>query len=146
MKSKRQSKIIELVRSRDVCTQAELTLLLQEAGIEATQATVSRDIREMKLTKITTPGGVLKYALTSIGDMEHMPRLTRVFRDGLVSVDYAGNMLVIRTLNGMAMAVAAALDAMEFPEILGSVAGDDAVLCVIKSEEQAGALAEKLRK
>jgi transcriptional regulator of arginine metabolism len=146
MKSKRQSKIIELVRNRDVCTQAELTQLLQDAGIEATQATVSRDIRELKLTKITAPGGLLKYSLTSLGDMEHMPRLTRVFRDGLVSVDYAGNMLVIRTLNGMAMAVAAALDAMEFPEILGSVAGDDAVLCVVKTEEQAGALAEKLRK
>jgi transcriptional regulator of arginine metabolism len=146
MKSKRQAKIIELVRNQDICTQAELTQLLQDAGIEATQATVSRDIRELKLTKITASGGLLKYALTSLGDMEHMPRLTRVFRDGLVSVDYAGNMLVIRTLNGMAMAVAAALDAMEFPEILGSVAGDDAVLCVVKTEEQAGALAEKLRK
>jgi transcriptional regulator of arginine metabolism len=146
MKSKRQSKIVDLVRSQEICTQAELTQLLLQAGYEVTQATISRDIRELKLTKIATASGNMKYALTSLPDEQHMPRLNRVFRDGLVSVDYAGNMLVIRTLSGMAMAVAAALDAMDFPEILGAVAGDDAVLCVVKTETQAETLAEKLRK
>ncbi len=146
MKSKRQTKIVELVRTGEVCTQAELTQLLLEAGFEVTQATVSRDIRELKLIKVAGAGGNLKYATANVPDERHLPRLNRVFKDGLVSVDYAGNMLVIKTLTGMAQAVGAALDAMDFPEIIGSVAGDDAIMCVVKTEAQAETLAEKLRK
>ncbi len=146
MKAERQKRIVELVRTREICTQADLTRYLQEAGFEVTQATVSRDIHELKLTKTTAEDGNLKYTLTAFPDEQHMPRFHSVFKAGFVSVDYAVNMVVIRTLTGMANAVAAALDAMNFPEILGSVAGDDVIMCVVKTEAHAKALAEKLQK
>lgn len=146
MKSKRQAKLIELIQHQEIETQGELTHLLAEAGFDVTQATVSRDIRELKLTKVPSAGGSQKYAMSATLDDQSMERLNRVFRDGLVSMDYANNLLVIRTFNGMAMAVAAALDAMRYPEILGSIAGDDVVMCVVKTEEKAIALMEKLRR
>jgi len=141
MKSKRQAAIIELVCTQEIFTQDELTKALAEAGFAVTQSTVSRDIRELRLTKIVTKTGGLKYAAPNTKDVSLM---RQVLRDGLVSMDYAGNMLVLRTINGMAMAVALALDTMNLPEILGSVAGDDCVMCVIKTEDQAAALMEKL--
>jgi transcriptional regulator of arginine metabolism len=146
MKNDRQAKIYELIRTREIETQGELTELLKEAGFDVTQATVSRDIHEMKLTKLPSTSGGHKYASATPQDEQDMARLNRVFRDGLVSIDFAGNLLVIRTFNGMAMAVAAALDAMRFPEIVGSIAGDDVVMCVVKTQEQAVALMEKLKK
>ncbi len=117
MKSDRQKKILELVREREICTQAELTRYLQDAGFEVTQATVSRDIHELKLTKTAATDGNFKYTFTAAPDDLHMPRLHRVFKDGFVSADYAGNMVVIRTLTGMANAVCAAFDAMDFSEV-----------------------------
>lgn len=146
MKSKRQAKIYELIQHHEVETQGELTRLLGEAGFEVTQATVSRDIHELKLTKTPSSGGGHKYAVSAMLDGQGMERLNRVFRDGLVAMDCAGNLLVIRTFNGMAMAVAAALDAMRYPEILGSIAGDDVVMCAVKTQEQAMTLMEKLKK
>lgn len=146
MKSKRQAKIFELIQANEIETQGELTRRLAEAGFEVTQATVSRDIHELKLTKVPSSSGDHKYAVSALLDDQGMERLNRVFRDGLVSMDYAGHLLVIRTFNGMAMAVAAALDAMRFPEILGSIAGDDVVMCAVKTEEQAIKLMEKLKK
>ena len=142
MKSERQQAILRLVQTQDIFTQGELTEALANAGFSAAQATVSRDIRELRLTKESTDDGQ-KYVVPAEKD-EPVHRMSRIFRDGLVSVDYAGNMLVLRTLNGMAMAVALALDEMNFSEILGSVAGDDVVMCVVKSEVHAAALAEKL--
>ena len=143
MKQERQRQILKLVRSRDIYTQDELTAALKDAGFSVTQATVSRDMRELRLTKISTPAGQ-KYAVSSTGDASS-ETLARAFRDGLISMDYAGNMLVLRTINGMAEVVALALDSMNHSEILGTVAGDDVVMCVIKSEAQAEALIEKLR-
>jgi len=142
MKTERQQVILRLVRTNDIFTQGELTNALAEAGFTAAQATVSRDIRELRLTKEPTDNG-LKYVAPK-QENEPSNRLTRIFKDGLVSVDCAGNMLVLRTLSGMAMAVALALDNMNLPEILGSVAGDDAVISVVKSEAHALALVEKL--
>lgn len=141
MKTERQKAILQLVKTKDIFTQEELTLALAEAGFSAAQATVSRDIRELRLTKESTDIGQ-KYAAPAKDD-EPGHRLARIFRDGLVSTDYAGNMLVLRTLSGMAMAVALALDNMDLPEIVGSIAGDDVVMSVVRTEPEAAALAEK---
>lgn len=139
MKSERQKAILQLVRTKDIFTQEELTAALSSAGFSAAQATVSRDIRELRLLKESTPRGQ-KYVTPQ--EPEHS--LARIFRDGVISVDHAGNMLVLRTLSGLAMAVALALDDMNFPEILGSVAGDDVVLSVVRTEVDAAKLVEKL--
>jgi len=141
MKIERQKAILQLVQTKDIFTQEELTLALAEAGFSAAQATVSRDIRELRLTKEPTSTGQ-KYAAPAKDD-EPGHRLARIFRDGLVSTDYAGHMLVLRTLSGMAMAVALALDNMDLPEIVGSIAGDDVVMSVVRTEAGAAALAEK---
>ena len=146
MKSKRHAKIKEIVQRHEVYTQADLTRILAEEGFNVTQATISRDIHELKLTKVAASDGSIKYTLSVNPDNLDMIRLNRVFNDGFVSMDYAGNILVIRTFPGMANAVGAALDAMNFPEVLGSVAGDDVIICVVKTETHAAALMEKLRR
>jgi len=145
MKSERYAKIIELIQNQEVETQDELSQLLTKAGYKVTQATVSRDIHALKLTKVPSASGGHKYAASTSLDSQDTGRLNRVFRDGLVSMDYAGNILVIHTFNGMAMAVAAALDAMRLPAILGTIAGDDVILCVVRSENQAAELMVKLK-
>jgi transcriptional regulator of arginine metabolism len=136
--------MIELVKNYVIETQEELAFLLGEAGFEVTQATVSRDIRDLKLTKVTSPEGKQQYAVLPSVDYHVTQRLTRVFCDGVLSIDYAGNMVVVKTLEGLAMAVGASVDAMALPEIVGTVAGDNAVLCVVKSEEIAISLMKKL--
>lgn len=141
MKAERQRKILELLRTTDIYTQDELTAALSAEGFFVAQATISRDIREMGLVREHTRKG-MKYAAP---DGEAISPFMRVFRDGVVSVDYAGNMLVLRTLSGMAMAVAAALDEMNFEEILGTVAGDDVVMCVVRTEKFAAELSVKLQ-
>lgn len=145
MKVKRQSKILELIRENDIETQEMLADLLNKAGFNVTQATVSRDIRELKLTKATMQSGKQKYVATAKESSFVTERLNRVFRDGIVSIDYAQNIVVINTLIGMAMAVAAALDSMENSEIMGTIAGDDTIFCVVKNESRAVKLTENLK-
>ena len=145
MKVKRQSKILELIRENDIETQEMLADLLNKAGFNVTQATVSRDIRELKLTKATMQSGKQKYVATARESSFVTERLNRVFRDGIVSIDYAQNIVVIKTLVGMAMAVAAALDSMENSEIMGTIAGDDTIFCVVKNESKAVKLTENLK-
>lgn len=145
MKVKRQSKILELIRENDIETQEMLADILNKAGFNVTQATVSRDIRELKLTKATMQSGKQKYVATAKESSFVTERLNRVFRDGIVSIDYAQNIVVIKTLVGMAMAVAAALDSMENSEIMGTIAGDDTIFCVVKNESKAVKLTENLK-
>ena len=145
MKVKRQSKILELIRENDIETQEMLADLLNKAGFNVTQATVSRDIRELKLTKATMQSGKQKYVATAKESSFVTERLNRDFRDGIVSIDYAQNIVVIKTLIGMAMAVAAALDSMENSEIMGTIAGDDTIFCVVKNESRAIKLTENLK-
>lgn len=145
MKVKRQSKILELIKENDIETQEMLADLLNKAGFNVTQATVSRDIRELKLTKATMQSGKQKYVATAKESSFVTERLNRVFRDGIVSIDYAQNIVVIKTLVGMAMAVAAALDSMENSEIMGTIAGDDTIFCVVKNESKAVKLTENLK-
>ncbi len=145
MKIARHAKILELIEVYEIETQDELAQKLCEEGFQVTQATVSRDIREMKLTKIATEMGRQKYAVISGNDAEITERLTRVFKEAVQKIDYAQNMVVIKTLDGMGMAVAVALDNMEtHGEILGTIAGDNTVFCVVRSHNQAASIMEKL--
>ena len=144
MKIARHAKILELIETYEIETQDELAQKLCEEGFNVTQATVSRDIREMKLTKIATEKGRQKYAVISSQDSEISERLTRVFKEAVTKIDYAQNIIVVRTLGGMGMAVAVALDNMENPEILGTIAGDDTVFCVVRNHNQAAVIIEKL--
>ena len=146
MKTKRQTKILELIQKHDIETQEELSAYLTKDGYQVTQATVSRDIRELKLTKIAMDNGRQRYAVLSDADTGMAERLVRVLREGFVSMDYAGNILVIKTVSGMASAVGAAVDAIKLSEIIGSIAGDDTLICVIRTEEDAVNIMNKLRK
>ena len=145
MKSARHEKIIELIQEYDIDTQEELAARLNEAGFKVTQATVSRDIRALKLMKGAGKDGKSRYAILTEPSVELGDKYTRILQDTLTSLDVGQNMLVIRTVPGMAMGVAAALDALKWKEILGSIAGDDTVMCVARDAEQAEIVAEKLK-
>lgn len=146
MKGRRQDKILEIITKYEITTQEELADRLNAAGFRVTQATVSRDIRELHLYKVPGAGGRQKYAAMPARDEEVATnRYMDTFRAGFVSVAQAQNILVIRTVSGMAGGVAAALDAMNYKEIVGSIAGDDTIMCAIGSVEEATALMEKIR-
>ena len=146
MKTKRQSKILELIRKKDIETQEELLAHLIDDGFAVTQATVSRDIREMKLTKISTESGRQKYAALNDKAENMSEKYVRVLRDGFVSMDVAQNILVIKTVSGMAGAVCASIDAMNIHEIVGSIAGDDTIMCAIRTTEDTIQIMKKLRR
>lgn len=145
MKKDRHQKIKELVEQYEIETQEELADKLKEAGYVVTQATVSRDIRELKLSKIPMGAGRRKYAVLSNNDHYLGDKYIRVLRDGFVSMDMAQNILVIKTVSGMAMAVAAALDAMKLKEIVGSIAGDDTIMMAVRTVEDTQAVMGKIR-
>lgn len=146
MKTRRQAKILELISKNDVETQEELSDYLEREGYQVTQATVSRDIRELKLTKLPMSNGKQKYVALVETDEDMSEKYTRIFRDGFMSMDMAQNILVIKTVAGMAMAVAAALDAMHLHEIVGSIAGDDTIMCAIRSYDDTITVMSRLRK
>ena len=146
MKKNRHAKIVELIEKQDIETQEELANCLIAEGFQVTQATVSRDIRELGLSKIGAAGGRQKYALLSGKESELSNRHVRVLKEGFESMDMAQNILVIKTVSGMAMAVAAALDALKWKEIVGCIAGDDTIMCAVRSVEETRAVMEKLRK
>lgn len=146
MKINRHAKILDLISRYDIETQEELAAKLNEEGFRVTQATVSRDIREMKLTKVATGRGRQVYKVLQAGESGLNEKYLRVLRDGYVSVDMAQNILVVKTVSGMAMAVAAALDAMKWPEIAGSIAGDDTVMCAVRSVDETLIVMDKIKK
>ena len=146
MKTKRQTKMLELIKKHDIETQEELSDYLQKEGYQVTQATVSRDIRELKLTKVAMSNGRQKYAALTEANEYLSEKYTRVFRDAFVSMDMAQNILVIKTVSGMAMAVAAAIDAMHLHEIVGCIAGDDTIMCAVRSVDDTIAVMSRLRK
>lgn len=145
MKLDRHQKILELVSKNDIETQEDLAASLNAQGFHVTQATVSRDIRELKLSKITVDGKQ-KYVAIKGSDQNLGDKYKRVLREGFFSMDTAQNILVIKTVSGMAMAVAAALDAFGFDEIVGTIAGDDTIMCAIRSVEEARELMEKIHR
>lgn len=137
MKKNRHDKIIEIINRNVVETQEQLASLLKEAGYDVTQATVSRDIRQMKLTKQVIEDGRQKYVYTTADPEVMHDKYVNVLKAGFVSMDVAQNILVIRTVSGMAMALATAIDALDLPEVVGCIAGDDTIMIAIKTNEQA---------
>ena len=146
MKLQRHTKIVELIHKYDIDTQEELAARLNEAGFKVTQATVSRDIRDLKLTKVSVDGGGQKYVLMTAANNALDEKYLRILREGFVSMDMAQNILVIRTVSGMAMGVAAALDALKWSEMAGCIAGDDTIMCAIHSAEETIIVMDKIRR
>ena len=146
MKVERHSKIVELIGKYEIGTQEELAQMLNEAGFSVTQATVSRDIRELKLTKVQAENGRQRYVVLEAPRGTSAIKYIRILKDGFVSMDMAQNILVIKTVSGMAMAVAAALDAIQMHEIVGCIAGDDTIMCAVRSVDDTIILMEKLKK
>lgn len=146
MKTRRQTKILELIKKYEIETQEDLSDYLEQEGYQVTQATVSRDIRELKLTKVSLTNGKQKYVALLETNEDLSKKYERIFKDGFISMDIAQNILVIKTVPGMAMAVAAALDALQLHEVVGTIAGDDTIMCAVRSTEDAIIVIEKLRK
>lgn len=146
MKVSRHAKIVELIGQYDVETQEELAELLNREGFQVTQATVSRDIRDLKLTKVQTEKGKQKYVVLQPEENQISEKYRRVLRDGFSSMDMAQNILVIKTVSGMAMAVCAAIDSLKWNEVVGSIAGDDTIMCVIRSTDDAVKTMDKISK
>lgn len=135
MKQKRQAMILSIIEQHDIETQDELLEKLAEAGFSTTQATISRDIREINLTKVAVAGGKQKYTLGKAASHESIESYRKVLSAGILSMVPAENLIVIKTVSGMAMAVAAALDNVEINGLLGSIAGDDTIFLAVRSRE-----------
>lgn len=133
MKERRQNAIKQFIETKEIETQDELLEELTKAGFSTTQATISRDIREMKLTKVAVGNGRQKYTLIQNTDIDVMKKYQQVLSAGILDMDYAENLIVVRTVSGMAMAVAAALDNMNLPGLMGCIAGDDTIFCAVRS-------------
>lgn len=152
MKNLRQKKILELINKYDIETQGELTQLLEKNGFTATQATVSRDIKELRLIKVSTSGSSdvkYKYAANSLSteiDSRLGNRFKNILSETVVSVKYASNIVVLKTYAGMAQGAGAAIDALEVPTLIGSVAGDDNVIIIMATEDDAKDFTKKLQK
>ncbi len=146
MKTQRQAKIMEIISSRDIETQEQLLQALQEAGYYSTQATISRDIKELRIVKELTSFGTYRYT-TSVKEGSHTfsTRLNTIFRECIVGYDYAQNMVVIKTLPGLAGAAASAIDGMNMSVVLGSLAGDDTVFVVMRDTNAAAAFCGEIR-
>ena len=127
--------MIEIIEQNNIETQDELAERLMEAGFVATQATISRDIRELKLTKVSDGNGKQKYIMLKNQESDHVSKLTKVMRAGIIGIDTAENLVVIKTVSGVAMAVAAALDNSEIDGMVGCIAGDDTIFCAIRTKE-----------
>ena len=145
MKTARQEKILEIIEKYEVETQEDLIEHLVAEGVPVTQATVSRDIRELKLTKVLTGRGRYRYIRSNQGKGAESVRFNNALADSIHSVDFAGNLIVLKTSPGLASAIAAGIDAMHMIEILGCVAGDDTIMIVVRSEESAAEISDKLK-
>ena len=138
MKFQRQAAIIDLISNNEINTQEELTERLKKLGYNSTQATISRDIKELRLIKIASSNGNYKYSVSeSEADSGFVPRVKNIFKECVIKLDVAQNLVVIKTITGMGNAAAFALDSMKISEIIGTVAGDDTVLIILKDNETA---------
>ena len=145
-KALRHAKIKEIIGKYDIETQEELAEKLKAAGYQVTQATVSRDIREMRLTKIPCGNGKQKYYIMQKETGFLGERYGRVLKEGFVSMDNAQNILIVKTVSGMAMAVAAALDDMNLKQIVGVIAGDDTVMAAVRTVEDTYEVMDEIKK
>lgn len=146
MKSRRQSKILELINTNEINTQDGLLTRLIESGFNVTQATVSRDIKELKLQKVVTSDGKYKYVSASKAPQSLTGSFNSLFSGSVTSVECAGNMIVLKTVSGMAQGVCAAMDAVEIEGVVGTIAGDDTIFVVARSESSATSVVSYLKK
>ena len=146
MKEVRQNRIKEIIESQDIETQDELLEELSKMGFSVTQATISRDIREMKLTKVSGKNGTQKYTLIQNTDTDVIEKYHQVLSAGILNMDYSENIIVIRTVSGMAMAVAAALDNMNLQGLMGCIAGDDTIFCAVRNSKYCREIIADIRK
>ena len=145
MKNSRQRKILELIEQYDIDTQELLIKKLKESGFDVTQTTVSRDINQLKLVKTAVANGTYKYVLPDIKQESNVTAVSSAMTGAVITVKTARNLIVVKTLSGMANAVAVYLDSLKIVDILGSVAGDDTILLVITDDEAASAVELKLK-
>jgi transcriptional regulator of arginine metabolism len=146
MKQGRQSAILEIIGKYDVETQDELSAILKERGFEVTQATISRDIKELKLIKVQSGNGAYKYAAASNGQHGKLDVLKRVFKETVVSVQQAAALVIVKTITGSANAAAEAIDALNLPEVAGTLAGDNTIFIAVKEEGEQRKIIEELTK
>ena len=146
-KIKRQTKILEIISKESICTQEQLLERLNSYGFDVTQATVSRDIRELKLIKVVTPDGEYAYGISNVHEKQNISfRFHAIFKESVSKIDFAKNLIVIKCYTGMANAACAAIDTMELSGVVGTIAGDDTILIVAKDDEYAADLVEELYK
>ena len=145
MKSERQARILEIISKYEVQTQEEITERLQSEGFKVTQATVSRDLRDLKLTKSMSSSGKYRYTEAKAHDRVGMVKLNKAMLESIVDVKYSLNNVVINTLPGLANAVASSVDSLALDSILGCVAGDDTIIIVTSDEESSAEISEKLK-
>ena len=145
MKTVRQVAILDIIEKQEIETQEELASALNARGIRVTQATVSRDIKELRLLKVLTPSGKYKYATGDQADNNLTDRFIRMLAESLLSVSSANNLIVVKTLSGSANVAAEALDSMHWPEVLGTLAGDNTVLLIIRSNEEPLTVTSRIR-
>jgi transcriptional regulator of arginine metabolism len=146
MKYKRQSTILDIVENNCITTQEELTRLLNETGFDITQATVSRDIKELRLIKVMDKEGRCRYSVNKKNEQFLSEKLLNIFREAFSSADHANNLVVIKTMPGMAQAAAFVIDSIESYDIIGSIAGDDTVMVVCRTNEDAKELVDRFEK
>ena len=145
MKNARQTAILSIIERENIETQEELASKLRDMGIVVTQATVSRDIKELRLLKVLSPNGTYKYATADKAEHGVSERLVRMFIDSVLSISYAENLIVIRTLAGSANAAGEAIDSMRWPEILGTISGDNTIFVAVRSAGEAPVVVEKFQ-
>lgn len=145
MKTVRQVAILDIIEKQEIETQEELASALNARGIRVTQATVSRDIKELRLLKVLTPSGKYKYATGDQADNNLTDRFIRMLAESLLSVSSANNLIVVKTLSGAANVAAEVLDSMHWPEVLGTLAGDNTVLLIIRSNEETITVTSRIR-
>ena len=146
IKSDRQEKTLELISNENISTQSELTRRLNDCGFNVTQATVSRDLQEMRIIKVLLSDGTYKYAPSKDGDISIGDKLESILNHCLANVDYANNIVVLKTMSGAAQAVGYALDSFVWDEIVGTICGDDTIMIVVRNEKSAKQLCSKLAK
>lgn len=146
MKYSRHSKILEIIEAQEIETQEELANALKRNGYNVTQATVSRDIKELRLIKVLTKDGKYKYATIKQQESVISERFLKLFRDSVLSVDHAGNIVVVKTLVGAANAAAAAIDALDVKQVVGSIAGDDTIFLLVRTQEEIEEVLAEFRK
>jgi len=147
MKNKRQLKVLNIIKNKDVATQEELGLLLEEEGIKVTQATISRDIKRLGLIKVPDGSGEYKYAIRSNNSQGQVQGwLQKMFQDFVIDLEYSENIVVLKTVHGTATGLASAIDNSRWNEVLGTVAGDNTIFLVVKPKEKAKEVLEKFKK